>query len=319
MSRLEDLQKELQRTSAAVVHAERTLAANPKVPSVLATLQTIQKRQQNLEEQFIAAAAAEGMDVCGYRIELENKPATISGLTAVLSAFQKVFTSVYDALERGPKLTAKVGAEVIAATELGFAYTFPGSVGVMMTLPNDRLLIGGTKLDEAMGQTLELLSSRDKLKIEAMTEIVGLPAARLAFQWATENEKAGFGADIKWLRNDLVKRELHLQMQEIVEVGSSIRQAMAREEVIATGELVDVSISEHTFKMQLRDRFIQGSFRDAINAEHPAQLPKTYRATLNVMQKIVVDDDKEEITYFLVRLDPPEEGGGLLLTDLSSR
>lgn len=316
MSRLEDLQRELQRASAAIVHAERTLAANPDVPSVAATLRTIQKRRENLEGEFFAEAAAQGLDVCGYRIELEHKAATISGFTAVLSTFQKVFTSVYDALAHGPKLTSKAGAETIAATELGFAYSYPGSVGVMMTLPNDRLLIGDTKLDEAMGQTLELLNARDKVKVEAMTEIVGLPAVRLAHQWATENEKAGFGADIKWLFNSSVKKELRLQMQEIAEVASSIRQAIAKEEIVVTGELLDVALSSHTFQMRLNDRVIQGEFKDAINADHPAQLPKVYRATLNIMQKIVIEDGKEEITYFLVRLEPPEEAG-LFLTDLS--
>jgi hypothetical protein len=70
--------------------------------------------------------------------------------------------------------------------------------------------------------------------------------------------------------------------------------------------------------MRLHDKIIQGEFKDAINAEHPAQLPKTYRAILNVMQKIVIEDGKEEITYFLVRLDPLEDAG-LFLTDLSSR
>jgi hypothetical protein len=318
MSRLEELQKDLQRASAAVVHAERTLAANPNVPSVAATLRTIQKRRENLEQQFIAVAAEHGLDVCGYRIELNEKPATISGLTAVLSAFQKVFTSVYDALVRGPKLTAKVGAETIAATELGFAYTYPGSVGVMMTLANARLLVGDTKVDEAMGQTFELLNVRDKDQVEAMTEIVGLPAVRLAHQWATENAKAGFGADITWMRDDSVKKELHLQKQEIAEVAWSIRHATAKEEIVVVGELLDVALSSRTFQMQLDDKVIQGEFKDAINAQHPAQLPKTYRATLNVMRKIVIEDGKEEVTYFLVRLDPPE-GAGIFLTDLSTR
>jgi hypothetical protein len=318
MSRLEELQKELQRTSAAVVHAERTLAANPGVPSVAATLRTIEKRRENLEEQFFEAAAEQGLDVCGYRIELDDKPATISALTAVLSAFQKVFTSVYAAIERGPKLTSKVGAEIVAATEFGFAYSYPGSLGIMMTLPNDQLLLVETKLDEAMGQTFELLSARDKIKVEAITEIVGLPAARLAHQWATENAKAGFGVDIRWQHEDTLKKELRLQTQEIVEVAFSIREATAKEEIVVTGELLDVALSSHTFQMRLDDKIIQGEFKDAINAEHPAQLPKTYRATLNVMQKIVIDDGKEEITYFLIRLESPESAG-VFLTDLSSR
>jgi hypothetical protein len=318
MSRLEDLQKELQRAAAAVVRAERTLAANPDVPSVAATLKTILKHQENLHEQFVAAAAEQGLDVCDYRIELDSKPPTITGMTAVLSTFQKVFTSVYNAKKHGPKLTAKVGAEIVAATELGFAYAYPGSLGIMMTLPNDRLLVGESDLDEAMGQTLELLGARDKTTVEALTEIVGLPAVRLAHQWATENAKAGYGADIKWQRKASVRKEVRLQRQEIAEVAASIREATKKEELVVLGELVDVSLSSHTFVMKLHDRVIHGEFKDAINAKHPALLPTTYRATLNVIQKIVIDDGKEEINYFLVRLDSPE-GEGVFLTDLSSR
>ncbi len=67
MTRVQELQVELQRTSAAIAHAERTLAANPTIPSVAATLRTIQRRQQNLEEQFFAATSMQGLDVCGYR------------------------------------------------------------------------------------------------------------------------------------------------------------------------------------------------------------------------------------------------------------
>ena len=40
MSRLAELQRDLQSAAAAVAHAERTLAAHPNVPSVLATLRT---------------------------------------------------------------------------------------------------------------------------------------------------------------------------------------------------------------------------------------------------------------------------------------
>jgi hypothetical protein len=189
----------------------------------------------------------------------------------------------------------------------------------MMTLPNEQLLLGQTKLDEAMGRTFELLSARDKTKVEAMTEIVGLPAVRYAHQWATENAKAGFGVDIRWQHEDTLKNELRLQMQEIAEVAFSIREATAKEEVVVTGELLDVALSSHTFQMRLNDRIIHGEFKDAINAEHPAQLPKTYRATLNVMQKIVIEENKEEITYFLVRLEPLDAAPGFFLTDLSSR
>lgn len=81
----------------------------------------------------------------------------------------------------------------------------------------------------------------------------------------------------------------------------------------AVGELLDVKVSDHTFSMQLSDKIIQGTFDKVISSQNPVQLPKTYQATLKILQKVVVDDTgQEQIDYFLVRLDPPSEAGGLL-------
>jgi hypothetical protein len=148
---------------------------------------------------------------------------------------------------------------------------------------------------------------------------VGLPAIRFAHTWASENIKAGFGADITWRRDDVVKRELRVQPLEIAQLESVLRNMKAREEVIVVGELFHLDLHEHTFRMQVMDKIIQGTFDKAISNQHPAQLPKTYKATMNISQKIVLDDSGEEqIDYFLLRLDPPDDPT-VFLTDLSSR
>jgi hypothetical protein len=316
MSKLAELQRDLQEASAAVAHAERTLAAHPNVPSVHATLRTIQKRRASLEEQFFAAADELGLDACGYRIEMEGKTASISGLTAVLGTFQKIFSTVYDALEHGPKKTSKNSAETIEATTLGFAYSFPGSVGVMMTLANDRMLFEA-KLDAAMNKTFDLIRAKEPEELQLLTDLVGVPSVRLVHQWAEENTKAGFGADIVWRRDDVVKREVRVQAPEIAQKAATLRTMSAKETVKVVGELLDVDVLEHTFRMKVSDRIIQGSFEKAITAQKPAWLPRTYQATLQVLQKIVADEGgQEQIDYFLVDLEPPP-GPTVFLSDLS--
>jgi hypothetical protein len=319
MSRLADLQRDLQSAAAAIAHAERTLAAHPNVPSVLATLRTIQNRRASLEEQFFAAADEMGLDACGYRIEVEGHTASISGLTGVLGTFQKIFTTVYDALQRGAKnKNAKNSMESIAATTLGFSYSFPGSVGVMMTLANDRFLFE-SKLDAAMDKTFALIGAQEPEEIQSLADLVGVPAVRLVHQWAEENVKAGFGADIIWRRDDVVKREVRVQAPEIAQKAATIKAMSAKETVVVVGELLDVALSDHTFRMQVKDKIIQGAFDRVISSQHPVEIPKTYQATMTIMQKIVVDDSGEEqIDYFLLRLDEPTESG-VFLTDLSER
>jgi hypothetical protein len=319
MSRLADLQKDLQGAAAAVAHAERTLAAHPNVPSVHATLQAIQSRRASLEEQFFAAADELGMDACGYRIEMEGDTASISGLTAVLGTFQKIFTTVYDALERGEKKKAAKNTEkAIADTTLGFAYSFPGSVGVMMTLANDRHLFGA-KLDEAMEKTFDLIRAKEPQEIQLLTDQVGLPSVRLVHQWAEENVKAGFGANIVWQRDDLVKRGVRVQLPELALKAATLKAMSAEETMVVVGELLDVKVSDHTFSMQLSDKIIQGSFDKVISSQRPVKVPKAYQATLKILQKVVVDEGGEEqIDYFLLRLDEPTDPG-VFLSDLSDR
>jgi hypothetical protein len=306
MSRLARLQTDLQDVSAAVARAERTVAQFPSIPSVAATLRTIQKRQEMLEAQFAEAAGELGFDTCSYRIEFDDgQPATIASITAVLNAFQKVFTSVYDAVLNGPKKSAKASVEVIDASAFGFAYTFPGSVGFMMTLANERLLFDKTKLDDAMGKTFELIRARTPIKIEAMTEVVGLPAVRLAYKWAFENSKAGFGADIAWQRVLDRKIEVRVQPQEVVDLALAMGAAIAKEQVVYTGDLVRVDLNDSTFEMMVDGKKIKGTFDRAISSANPAQLPKRYVATMTVSTKIAVGDGEEDTSYFLARLDDP--------------
>jgi len=317
MSQLAELQRDLQDVYVAIAHAERTLAAHPFVPSVEATLRTIQIRRENLEEQFFSVANKIGLDVCCYRIEPPDyQRTTIAGMTAVLGAFQKVFTSVYDAIVNGPKKSAKASAAVIDATTFGFAYTFPGSTGVMMTLENERLLLTETDLDIAMRKTFELMSYRDQSQIEEVTKQVGLGAVRQAYQWANENAIAGYGAAIDWQREGVSKFNVRIQTQEISRLASVIKRATAKDEVTLIGDLLHVSIPDKTFQMQVDERMIQGGFDVAISHAHPVQLPQRYRATLNVHEKVITEEGEDEIAYFLLRLDPPDVPP--LLTDLAS-
>ncbi len=307
MSRLAQLQQDLQNASAAVAHAERVLASHPNIPSVLATLKTVENRRASLEQQFFEASAEADLDVCGYRIEYEGTTASISGLTAVLGKFQKIFTTVYDALENGIKKTTKVGAEVAAATSFGFAYSFPGSVGVMMTLPNRKMLFE-SKLDDAMKRTFELLAATEPDHIQALTNVVGLPAIRLAHEWAAENVAAGFGADIAWRRGDQIKSELRVQVPELHRLASVLGQMKTKEEVRLIGELLDVAITDHTFQMGVDGKIIHGTFDTAISADRPAQLPRRYEATLTISQRVVLPESGEEqIEYHLLKLEEPTD------------
>jgi hypothetical protein len=145
MPDLLDIQEKLQDTSAAIARAQRTLAQNLSIPSVAANLRSLEKRWNDLEHNFRAVADRIELDVCHYRLLFEDRP-TLIGLTSIWIDFQNLFSLVYDALKNGPKQRARLAPDVVSETSLGIAYSYPGSVGVVLTLNNERLLLGGTKL-----------------------------------------------------------------------------------------------------------------------------------------------------------------------------
>ena len=105
---------------------------------------------------------------------------------------------------------------------------------------------------------------------------------------------------------ELAKQLGSAYTQEIAQVATGIKATTAKEQVEVVGELLDVSNIKRTFRMRVDDKIIQGKFGDVISPERPVQLPKSYLATLNLLQKLVFDDGKEEIIYFLVCLKSPE-------------
>lgn len=122
-------------------------------------------------------------------------------------------------------------------------------------------------------------------------------------------EQTIFRAKVELL--ELAKQLGSAYTQEIAQVAASIKATTAKEQVEVVGELLDVSNMKHTFRMKVNDKIIQGKFGDAISLERPVQLPQSYRATLNVLQKLVFDDGKEEIIYFLVCLESPSPEGAV--------
>jgi hypothetical protein len=105
---------------------------------------------------------------------------------------------------------------------------------------------------------------------------------------------------------ELAKQLGSAYTREVAQVAARTKATTAKERVEVVGELLDVSNIKHTFRMKVNDKIIQGKFGDAISSERPVELPKSYLATLNVLQKLVFDDGNEEIIYFLVRLESTE-------------
>src|SRR6185437_8707817 len=98
-----------------------------------------------LQAEFVAAAEAAGLDVCRYAIETDDPMPAMKDIVGVWGTFQRLFTIMYDVTSSGrPKQIESFSESVASASRFRFAYTFSGSVGVVMTVEQGDDLVPDT-------------------------------------------------------------------------------------------------------------------------------------------------------------------------------
>jgi hypothetical protein len=198
-----------------------------------------------------------------------------------------------------------MGSELIEETSLGFGYAFSGSLGIVLTISNERLLLGKTIIDEAVDTVFKIANSQEPEAIREYVRPLGPPTIKAMYDWANDHVYSGFGADIEWrkgpdIKVDFIKELGHFEKlrEALIETGDEEVQ-----EFSIAGELVGADVSRRTFHLRNdRGEDIRGNFIDAINSEHTVELPKRYQFTLRKSTKKIYATDVEKINYTLTRL-----------------
>lgn len=316
MSSFSEIRERLNDTNATLAQVEAALAANPS-PSLTSTARSLRKRRDHLEAEFLEAAEEVGVDVCSYRIFPDQGVQTkLAAVTSTLSDWQTMFSVVYDAVKNGPKRTSHLSAEVLAATSFDFGYSFAGSVGMVFTLPNHRLLFD-TPLDKTFEAIFELVHATSREEIVALAQRLGRGPIKLLHDWARDHVKHGVGADIDWRRGREVKANLFIERHGLLRLQETIaRTSEAQEEsMVVEGTLVGADIQRRSFHLERgeHETHIKGTFYDAIGPTQTVELPKRYRATILKTTSVQYATEAEEVSYFLVKLErvtnPPSTQG----------
>ena len=308
MSKLGQIQEFLQDTGAAIAQTDKAITIDPKSPSLAAVRRSLEKKLRNLEVDFLKAASLSGIDVCSYRLFTEVGDAPdLGSLTRAFGDFQKLVSTVYSAVKGGPKQRATFSAEDAKETAFEFGYAFPGSVGFVLTINNERLLIGETHLDEAMGLIFGMVKAKVPEDIHPFTKQLGSGPVRALYRWALDHVSSGLGADIDWRRGELVRSKMFLPNVAFTELRNVLDKTGEErvEEVTLNGELIAVNLATKTFRMRFDSGDdVHGKFKDAISVGHKVELPKRYTATLTKTSRIIYSREEDEDSYFLLGLEP---------------
>jgi hypothetical protein len=307
MSALLEIAERLQDTQAAIGRLEKAVAHNPDSPSALLSLNSLRKRQQDLEAQFARVTVTEELDVCSYRLftSREGERPKLAALTDALSDFQALFSQVYSAVKNGPRERERVSADVLAETSFGFGYTFAGSVGFVLTLPNERLLLGETELDISMRLITEMAQAKTTDEIAAFKKDLGLAPIRTMYRWAEDHAARGLGAQIEWRRAGEVTASLFVQQPELEVLTRTIAQISEKveNEFEIEGQLVGLNSKYKTFHMEVEGvPDIKGRALIDIDAEHQIIFPAFYRARIRTETIVHYSTEKEDVSYFLLSL-----------------
>ncbi|HZH31349.1 MAG TPA: hypothetical protein VEY11_11360 [Pyrinomonadaceae bacterium] len=310
MSALLEITEKLQDTEAAIAHLEREIARQPTSPSVVASLASLRKRQRNLESQFADAAAQQHLDVCSYRLfpdEAEEERPTLRAFTKTLLDFQTLVTQVYYARKTGqPRGTTHVSADAATETAFGFAYTFTGSLGIVLTLPNERLLFGETEIDKAISTVFEMVKADSPQKIASYAKELGAAPIRTLYNWVSDQVRSGLSSQIEWRREREVRADLLVQFPELEELKRAIEATSDEEteELTLRGFLVGLDVVSRTFHMTFEEgEDIRGKISESVGLEHTVELPKLYTAKIVRTKKVYYSTERETVYHYLESLD----------------
>jgi len=309
MSQLLFVQEKLQTVGAAIGRLEMEIASRPESSGLVANMRSLRRLHENLRDDFARAANQLGCDVLHYRL-LEERP-TAKALSSSVGTFQEAISVAYDALRFGPKIRRTISSLIASESALQVAYSYPGSFGVVFTIPNERLLVPDmpSQLDDAVHTVISLGKSHaSKTTIAEVEKRLGKATISAVYSWAKANSQSRLGTAIEWRRRDEVREEVLIQEPEFKALSETLEniEGHSETELTYSGTLVgaDISSQRFHFVVSANDEDIRGSFVDAISDSQVAEIPRRYSAIIRKKTDTTYATEEEKTSYFLEKLEP---------------
>jgi hypothetical protein len=218
--------------------------------------------------------------------------------------FQYLFSQIHDAFKNGPKLYATYGQEAFDESLMEFAYTYSGSLGVVLLAKSRKDFFSGNldKSIEALFQVIDI-DSRDTVRDVAKN--LGNAVIKRVHDWSQANIRGGFAADARFNRSDgrhlgeVIERRRLENIVAIIEATSDEKT----EERQVSGMLVggDIQSGSFHFVVPNGDDY-RGKLAKDFSQDTDMTLGKNYRARIRETTKMTYATEKLERTVHLVAL-----------------
>jgi hypothetical protein len=302
MSALLELQDRIQSTSALIEQHERSVAViqGQVPPSLLANIRSLEKLKKRLEVEFLEVASQLELEVYRYRILNESGRVTLGTVSEAWGTFQDFFSSVYSALTRAKPFGKKsVQGEKL---ELGYGYSYAGSVGVVVTVPKEAGIFAVSPIEDASATVFDMIEAKN---LASIAKTLGPAPVQALHNWIGVHIKNHAGLGLEWRAQQETKRSILVEYQSLAKIQTVIADTTTEVGLDVIGELFAVDVERKEFKIRGDNgEEYHGSFENAITAEHAASVPARYNARIIQTTKIILLGEEPETTLFLEKLSP---------------
>lgn len=278
MTAIHELQVRLQSTNALISRYREALdlpATSPlEAKALKLNMRFLQNLAKRLEAEFLKHASAEHLEVYKYRILTGDEVPSLAGVGEAWAKLQALYSAVYKSL------TNELNESIVATPQLGFAYSFPSSVGVVVTLPAKPVsesLLAGSPLEETSDIVFNLIESKD---IQGAAQRLGPGPIQAMNEWLDVHVSHHYGLAIEWRADNEVRRTAEVKYSDLVNLQAAVQDTKTRQRVTLQGWLSKVDDDNKSFRIKSdAGEDIEGRYEeDVIRAEHSASIPARYTA-----------------------------------------
>ena len=152
---------------AAIENALRHSPGDNGAPRI--TLNSAKRVADRTEEELDSVSESAQVDLCRYKVvQRADLPFGAAKFANSISAYQDLFTALVDRFQTGKKSQAKYTDAIKNMSELNIAYTFPGSLGVLFAIGNDRDMFAHGKLDDVVSAFDSILALRSPEEVRVL-------------------------------------------------------------------------------------------------------------------------------------------------------
>jgi hypothetical protein len=293
------------RAFSSVSRIEAALERDPMNPGLQINLAATKKQAILNQKRLLAISEQRHIEVCNYRLLPEaTTNYGVAGVSNSLLSYQNLFSQIHDAKINGPKSKAQLGRTAMRESALDFAYSFSGSLGVVLLVQSDRDFFD-CKLDRSIEALFQVFEIDNQASAREIIGSMGGAVIKRANDWSEANIEAGFAADIRWSRSDgrqmgeVIERRRMLRLVDILKQ-SSDKQTITHDVV---GILLGGNLGTKSFHFVVPDgESYKGHQADDFSSEVSQTLGGLYRARIRETKTVMYATERETVSYELVFL-----------------